>query len=189
MSAVSVWDLRDSKLTPTVLKTRPRERILSLAFSPDGRTLAVGADDVTLWNLLDPKAPPVVLQGVGLLPISLMSFSPDGTRLATANRFLRLWDLRNPNQSPLSLDFSGHSPRFGVTSLVFSPDGSRLAAGLLDDGSIHLFQLGAAAAAHLCTRIWRNLSMNEWRLYIGDGVPYERTCPALPAGHGVPTRD
>jgi WD40 repeat protein len=116
-----------------------------------------------------------------------MVFSPDGTRLATANPFIRLWDLRNPNQSPVPLEISstrGTSKSTTFFVLAFSPDGSRLAAGEPDD-SIHLFQLGPAAAAYLCTRVWRNLSMDEWRLYIGDGVPYERTCPALPAGHDV----
>jgi len=37
----------------------------------------------------------------------------------------------------------------------------------------------------LCTRVWRNLSMDEWRLYVGENIPYERTCPSLPPGTGV----
>ena len=185
-SAVRVWDLRDSKTPPIVLQTGGRQPIFSLAFSPDGRTLAAGAENAIIWNLLNPKAPPVVLQGVGPFPIYRMAFSPDGTRLVTGNQFIHLWDLRNPNQNPVSLGISENSTVTG--SLAFAPDSSRLAVSQ-GDGNIHLFQLGAAAAAHLCTRVWRNLSMDEWRLYIGDGVPYERTCPALPAGHGVPTRD
>ena len=40
------------------------------------------------------------------------------------------------------------------------------------------------AADHLCTRVSRNLSREEWRIHIGDSIPYERTCPDLPAGGG-----
>jgi WD40 repeat protein len=183
-SSLSVWDLRDSKLPPVLLQAEQRRRF-PLALSPDGRTLAASTENAILWNLLDLKVPPVVLRGAGSPPIQEMVFSRDGTRLATtANQFIRLWDLLNLNQSPVSLEISEYA--FG--HLAFSPDGSRLAARQSTD-DIHLFQLGDAAAAYLCTRVWRNLSMDEWRLYIGDGIPYERTCPALPDGHGAPTRD
>jgi hypothetical protein len=33
----------------------------------------------------------------------------------------------------------------------------------------------------------RNLSLAEWKQYIGD-VPYEKTCPDLPPGEGAPAK-
>jgi hypothetical protein len=39
----------------------------------------------------------------------------------------------------------------------------------------------------VCQLVWRNLSMDEWRQFVGDGIPYERTCPNLPFGEGAPT--
>jgi hypothetical protein len=63
--------------------------------------------------------------------------------------------------------------------VAFSPDGARIAAGGLD-GTARVWRLWSTAAEFLCTRIWRNLSSEEWRFYVGQDIPYERTCPALP---------
>jgi hypothetical protein len=67
--------------------------------------------------------------------------------------------------------------------VAFSPDGEHLAAAGV---GIVVWPLWKAAADYLCTRVWRNLSMDEWNFYIGEGIPYERTCPNLPPGPGAP---
>jgi len=178
-SEVRVWDLRDPKRTPLVLQSGQPKPLVSVAFSPSGTFLAAGEQDTFLWNLLKPLEAPVVLQGVPPLALDI-AFSPDETRLAIASSTIRLWDLRSL-KAPLVELVTTQWAR----SVTFSPDGSRLAAGGTD-GSVHLFELGASAADYLCGRVWRNLSMDEWRLYLGDDIPYERTCPALPPGVGAP---
>jgi len=52
-------------------------------------------------------------------------------------------------------------------------------------GRLVVWRLWSEAADYLCSRVWRNLSINEWRLYTGESIPYERTCPKLPPGQGV----
>jgi len=32
----------------------------------------------------------------------------------------------------------------------------------------------------VCERVWRNLTLAEWRQFMGPDLPYERTCPNLP---------
>jgi hypothetical protein len=32
----------------------------------------------------------------------------------------------------------------------------------------------------------RNLSLAEWKQYIGESTPYEKVCPDLPPGEGAP---
>jgi hypothetical protein len=71
-----------------------------------------------------------------------------------------------------------------ATAAVFSSDGARLRA--MTRSTVLEWPLWTAAADYVCTRVWRNLSLNEWRLYVGDSLPYQRTCPALPPGEGAP---
>jgi WD40 repeat protein len=74
--------------------------VASMAFSPDGRTLAVGGDDVILWDVTDPTQSrrlglPLANPGV----VSVV-FSPDGRTVAAGNRdgSAILWDLTGLNQ-------------------------------------------------------------------------------------------
>ena len=37
----------------------------------------------------------------------------------------------------------------------------------------------------VCTAVKQNLSMEEWRLFVCEQTPYQRTCPNLPPGPGA----
>jgi WD40 repeat protein/tRNA A-37 threonylcarbamoyl transferase component Bud32/type II secretory pathway pseudopilin PulG len=176
---VRLWDLRKPALEATVLEWQ-QGAVLSIAFSHDGTLLATGGGDrsVRVWDLQRPDQRPTALQGSESV-INSVAFSPDGLRLAAGgvDRTVRMWDLRSPEAPPVR--FEGHES--DILSVVFSPDGLRLAAGGLD-GSVRAWHLWSAAADYLCTRVWRNLSTDEWRFYIGEDIPYEQTCPAIPSG-------
>ena len=32
----------------------------------------------------------------------------------------------------------------------------------------------------VCEKVWRNLTLEEWRQFVGEDIPYERTCLDLP---------
>lgn len=76
-------------------------RVEALAFSPDGSTLATGADEPTarLWDVATGR-PKAELSGHGLYgvfgAVESLSFSPDGRTLATTGgwKTVRLWDAR-----------------------------------------------------------------------------------------------
>ena len=119
----------------------------SLAFSPDGKTLASGhratSKQIMLWNAADGKT----IRSLDGHTDSIgspngLAFSPDGKWLASASydKTARLWDWRT-GKSLFTLE--GHHD--GVNAVAFSPDGKLLATAS-DDQQIILWD---AETGHL----------------------------------------
>jgi WD40 repeat protein len=98
----------------------------TLAFSPDGNTLASGGDDglIYLWDPLTGKKAGTLRGHLGA--VYSVAFSRDGRTLASGSldKTARLWDVAARRERPA---FNGHDG--GVTCLAFAPDGRRLASG------------------------------------------------------------
>jgi len=112
--------------------------ITSVAFSPDGRTLAAGNIDgkIWLWNVTSPAHPALIGQ-IRTGPadqVYSVAFSPDGRTLAagSGDEDVWMWNVASPgNPARIGQPLTG--PGGPVQSVAFSPDGQTLAAGSDDD--------------------------------------------------------
>jgi WD40 repeat protein len=136
------WDIKEK--TPRTL-AQHEHRICSVAYSPDGLTVASGSDDATVI-LCDVKSAQVIHRFANAdLGIKSVAFSPNGQYLAAGgeDQLLYIWDLKDPDPAEncrvLSpLDYRGRSG--GIRSVAFSPNGEYVITGGLD-GMIRIGEL------------------------------------------------
>jgi dipeptidyl aminopeptidase/acylaminoacyl peptidase len=131
-----VWDLPSGKMRfqhPEKLGVR------SVAFSPDGKTLAIALYEGTV-KLLDPATgqEKSVLRG-HTKGVNCVAFSPDGKTLATASldTTAKLWDVATGKEMKT---LRGHTEY--VLCVAFSPDGQMLATA---SGASHNAERGGNA--------------------------------------------
>ncbi|WP_026100101.1 serine/threonine-protein kinase [Fortiea contorta] len=128
---------------PSTLKGHASD-VNSVAFAPDGVTLASGSDDKTikLWNLANNQEIRT-LKGHSQW-IWTVAFSPDGQTLASgsADKTIKLWNVSSGKEIRT---LAGNGD--GITSVAFSPDGKILASGSLDQ-KIKLWNVATGKEIH-----------------------------------------
>ena len=84
--SVSLWDVETGRLTATLEHIWDIGNLVSVAFSPDGKTIAsVGQKTINLWNT---ETGHLISTFEGHTSnITSVSFSPDGTIIASSS-----WD-------------------------------------------------------------------------------------------------
>ena len=127
---VKLWDVSTGENIATL--HGHEKRVFSIAFSPDGTTLASGSEDtsIRLWEIPTGRAI-YILGGVN---------SPQvGVTVLPARR---PGEDMNELQADDAVDIEPEIIRGLVFSVAFSPDGTKLAAVVLDDGETTLWDVG-----------------------------------------------
>ena len=188
LSTVRLWNLAALSKQPTALTVNGT--VESLAFNPDGKTLAIGTDSggtagtVQLWDVAARK-PTATVAANG--PVASLAFSPHGKTLAFSAQnpspqdqeystgTVQLWDTATQQQiaSPVTSD--------SVVSLTFSRNGKTLTAGSLVWGESTAAQQWDVAyladpVSYLCAQAGATLSRTQWA-QDAQGLPYQDICP------------
>ena len=138
-SSLGVY-LYEAETQAQVLFFRTGVRVSSVAFSPDGATLASGTHDntVQLWRVDDGALLRTLKGRMGL--VLSVAFSPDGATLASgAWSGMLLWRVA---YGAVRHTLKGHTA--SVRSAVFSPRGTTLASGS-DDHTVRLWRVSNGA--------------------------------------------
>ncbi len=184
---VKLWDL--AAQTPAPLGTLVAghgQAVNSVAFSPDGQTMAAAADDglVTLWDIKDPRnasplGPPLRAHGDPVTSVAFSQKDPRTIATASDDKTLRVWDLTvRERPVPLGPPLEGHQA--AVNSVAIGAKG--IMASASDDQTVRLWDLTTLDAirkdpvGHACWRTERGFNPDEWKSHI-PALPYQKTCP------------
>ena len=156
-NVVQLWDAQtgDHKIT----LTGHTKRVNSVAYSPDGNTIASGSRDgtVRLWDATTGKPKPILnhinwfdslFQWLNV-PVHSVAYSPDGNTVAAGSldSGVRLWDTQTPK---LKAILTGHTSI--IDTVLYSPDGKIIAttAGGTDN-TVRLWDAGTGETKAVLT--------------------------------------
>ncbi|MGA4841153.1 protein kinase domain-containing protein [Streptomyces sp. G45] len=155
------------------------ENIVDLAFSPDGRHLAVIKETgwVELWDgeVTERRArmPSSTVRGAsrGGATLYRPAISPDGSLLAAVadEDSVQLWDLDARLALGEPLELMGRD----IDGLAFDADG--VLRALTGDRTPSLDLTPQRLAAAVCAKAGRDITRAEWRTYVPD-APYRSLC-------------
>lgn len=122
---VKIWNLQQGSLTPFRNLANASLLVRSIAFSPNGQTIATGTAEgqIKLWQVNTGKELPG-LPG-HTKQVSALAYSPDGQTIVSGgiDNTIKIWNLNQPN-SRRALTLTGHQDL--ILSIIFSRDGQTL---------------------------------------------------------------
>ena len=166
---VDLWEIKSQSAQQRASQPISQKPVFSLAFSPDGKSLAIAAEDkVALWDV-ESDTIPVTLSSKET--VTSIAFNSEGTILAMghADGMIHLRSMHTLDAEPKKVSL----PKTAIRSLAFSPidNGRWLAAGG-EDGMIHIVDPQRedfdALRDEACEVVGRNLSWNEWQQYMSE---------------------
>ena len=178
--------INTSDYTFKELLKEPSNRILSVAFNPARPNLiAVGSEvlgeakkinkgTVKIIDLNTQKVKELSGHKAGVIDVE---FSPDGKLLASAglDRRLQMWVVDHEEDLPIVMDNNNGN----VWHVAFASDTNFLVASC-NEGEIRVYPTDIRMLADkVCPGLTRNMTKEEWRIYVGSDIKYQSTCRSL----------
>ncbi len=154
--------------------------IFSMAFSPDGNSLALGLSNGSLLmvNPFDPGVKPTEILGRHISAVTALAFSHSGNEIASSSydRTIKLSGFPPREARPISIE--NHD--LWIYSLLFSRDDKQLISGSADKTIRIVPTENEILARKLMKEVKRNMTADEWQKMVGADIPYHKTRPDLP---------
>jgi hypothetical protein len=167
----------------SIIAQESPNRILSVKFSPSGRYLAYGVDDIAnkrgLVKMYDFDTKETRQFSGHRAGVNDVAFSPDEKLLASAgsDKRLQLYVLDNPEDLPVVMDNNS-----GFIWDIEFAEGSNYLIAACSESEIRIWPTNPTLLAEqICPNLSRNMTQEEWKKYVGYGeeTPYENTCERL----------
>ena len=177
---VVVWS-PDNKSDKFRIETTGKN-IKVVRFNPENNILAIGDvnGNVELWDIsLKKKISEVKAHSA---QINDIQFNTTLKQMATASndKTVKIFNIKDPadlTEPPITFtDNEGF-----VLVMQFSPDGQLIISGAYE-GSQNLVGRPSHVdylVRDICKGVTRNMTQEEWNLYVGKDIPLEKTCPDI----------
>ncbi|MEJ0057463.1 MAG: hypothetical protein WDN75_18510 [Bacteroidota bacterium] len=109
--------------------------------------------------------------------VSDVEFSPDGLLLASSgyDKKLQMWVVDHEQDLPVVMDNNNGN----IWKLAFAK-GSNYLLVSCNNGEIRVWPTDPKMLAdQICPKLKRNMTKEEWDIYVGNGIGYESTCRNL----------
>ena len=167
---VKLWNVATGQNIATL--EGHKDEVFSVSFSPDGTMLASGSYDTTvkLWEVMTKENIATLKHKRQVVSIA---FSSNGEALASGiwDGTILLWDMK----TGINIDtIEGHTERYHVSSLSFSPDGLSLASVSFVDGRVKVWDLGTGSVIVLAhTNVAKSISFSPDGTTLASGAEDE----------------
>jgi hypothetical protein len=185
-----IWDIRNNYQVSTI-RVENNTSLDAVTFSPDGAQIIVGSATGIVYVYTGGTRS--VLSG-HRSQVEHIRFSHNGNFMATASkdRTIRIWNVKEPSRQPIVI-----TENDWVWAMAFTPNDDQLMAGMNSErseivgGGLKTFYSIRAWPTNvdrmksvLCEKyIKRNLTKEEWAIFVAPDLQYEKTCPNLPEGN------